>query len=276
MPRKVSQKQRQRQTVIVNVGTKTKSRTKRKSTSKRGKSNVAILPAPNFLYTSPIHNLTPQYFSQGQQVPIPSLAQQQGQKVGSQIQNSYFNQSQPSGYSLDDISELSSIYSNPDSAWKSRSEMSNDPYYSLSKEMSSESSRQNNEEFLRNYYKDKSSASANNSLDNDLLQRMDNQMKESNNSSNFYDMLNRIQEKTYKEIEDLETPAPFRRPDRRPPVRIELDEESITYGTPSSNNVNVIPYEDEMSSSYSDFSSDSLNTLNPYPKNIYNKIMGYN
>ncbi len=188
MPRKVSQKQKQRQTVIVNVGTsKTKSRTKRKSTSKRGKSNVAILPPPNFIYTSPIHNLTPQYFSGGQQVPIPTLAQQQqqGQQVGSQIKNNYFNQSQPSGYSLDDISELSSIYSNPDSSWKSRSEMSNDPYYSLSKEMSSESSRQNNEEFLRNYYKDKSSASANNSLDNDLLQRMDNQMKESNNSSNF-------------------------------------------------------------------------------------------
>jgi hypothetical protein len=250
MPRKVSQKQRQRQTVIVNVGTKTKSRTKRKSTSKRGKSNVAILPAPNFIYTSPIHNLTPQYFSGGQQVPIPSLAQQQ---VGSQIKNNYFNQSQPSGYSLDDISELSSIYSNPDSAWKSRSEMSNDPYYSLSKEMSSESSRQNNEEFLRNYYKDKSSASANNSLDNDLLQRMDNQMKESNNSSNFYDMLNRIQEKTYKDIDDLEIPKQFRRPDRRPPVRVELDDTLSTY---------------------SDFSSDSLNTLNPYPKNIYNKMMG--
>jgi len=272
MPRKVSQKQKQRQTVIVNVGTsKTKSRTKRKSTSKRGKSNVAILPAPNFIYTSPIHNLTPQYFSGGQQVPIPSLAQQQ---VGSQIKNNYFNQSQPSGYSLDDISELSSIYSNPDSAWKSRSEMSNDPYYSLSKEMSSESSRQNNEEFLRNYYKDKSVA--NNSLDNDLLQRMDNQMKNSNNSSNFYDMLNRIQEKTYKDIDDLEIPKQFRRPDRRPPVRVELDEDSLLYGTPSSNNINVIPYEDDMSSSYSDFSSDSLNTLNPYPKNIYNKMMGYN
>jgi len=76
----------------------------------------------------------------------------------------------------------------------------------------------------------------------------------------------------------------IRRPNRRPPVRIELDEESITYqgtpatrasGTPASQ-VNVIPFEDEMSSdSLSNYSKDSLNT-NPFPKNIYNKMMGFN
>lgn len=76
----------------------------------------------------------------------------------------------------------------------------------------------------------------------------------------------------------------IRRPERRPPVRIELDEESISYqgtpatrasGTPASK-VNIIPFEDEMSSdSLSNYSSDSLNT-NPYPKNIYNKMMGFN
>ena len=209
MPRKIKQKQRQaqKQTVIVNVGSsKSKTRTNRKKTTgKRGKSNVSILPPPiHQVYTSPIHNLTPQYFSQGQQLSIPSLAEQQ---IGSQIKNnnirnemdmsliermqkqinenknavdemnSYMNQSQPSGYSLDDRSEISSIYSNPDSDWNSRNSMSNEPYYSLSKEMSDNSSRQSNSEFLQQYYGNKINNSSNNSLDNDLLQRMEQQMK---------------------------------------------------------------------------------------------------
>jgi hypothetical protein len=94
-------------------------------------------------------------------------------------------------------------------------------------------------------------------------------------SKHFYDMLNRMEEKTQKEIDKLtpQIPEPFRRPDRRPPKRIELDEESILTGTPASK-VNIIPFEDDMSSST--FSSDSLNTLNPYPKNIFNKMMGFN
>ena len=94
-------------------------------------------------------------------------------------------------------------------------------------------------------------------------------------SKHFYDLLNRMEEKTQKEIDKLtpQIPEPFRRPDRRPPVRIQLDEESILTGTPASK-VNVIPFEDEMSSD-SYFSRDSLNT-NPYPKNMYNKMMGFN
>ena len=66
----------------------------------------------------------------------------------------------------------------------------------------------------------------------------------------------------------------IRRPERRPPVRLNLDEESISYqGTPASK-VNIIPFEDDMSSdSLSNYSRDSLNT-NPFPKKIYNKIMG--
>lgn len=93
-------------------------------------------------------------------------------------------------------------------------------------------------------------------------------------SKHFYDMLNRMEEKTQKEINKLtpQIPEPFRRPDRRPPKRIELDDESILTGTPASK-VNIIPFEDDMSSST--FSSDSLNT-NPFPKNIYNKMMGFN
>ncbi|MEY3752042.1 MAG: hypothetical protein RLZZ354_584 [Pseudomonadota bacterium] len=75
-----------------------------------------------------------------------------------------------------------------------------------------------------------------------------------------------------------------RPPQKRPPVRMSLDEESISYqetpatrasGTPASR-VNIIPFEDEMSSdSLSNYSRDSLNT-NPFPKKIYNKIMGLN
>lgn len=195
MPKKVSQKQRQKQTVIVNVGS-TKPRTRRKkSTGKRGKSNITIVPPPvHQVYTSPIHNLTPQYFSGGQQLSIPSLAEQQ---VSSQIKNnnsknemdmsliermqkqinankntmdeinSYMDKSQPSGYSLDDVSELSSIYSNPESDWHSRNSVSNEPSYSLSKEMSENTPRESNEEFLKQYYGNKIDNSKNNNMDRD-------------------------------------------------------------------------------------------------------------
>ena len=213
MPKKVSQKQRQ--TVIVNVNsTKTKTRTRRKkSTGKRGKSNITIVPAPvHQVYTSPIHNLIPQYFSGGQQLSIPSLAEQQ---VSSQIKNnaknemdmsliermqkqinenkntvdemnSYMNRSQPSGYSLDDRSEISSIYSNPDSDWNSRNSMSNEPSYSLSREMDSQNTpRESNEEFLREYYGNKIDNSKNSSLDNDLLQRMERQINDESSGSYY-------------------------------------------------------------------------------------------
>jgi hypothetical protein len=213
MPKKVSQKQRQKQTVIVNVGTtKQKSRTKRKSTAKRGKSNVSILPPPvHQVYTSPIHNLIPQYFSQGNQLSIPTLGEQQ---VSSQIKNntknemdmsliermqkqidankntmdeinSYMDKSQPSGYSLDDISEISSIYSNPESDWYSRNSISQKPNYSLSKEMSQNTPRESNEEFLQQYYGNKNVNSKNNSMDKDLLQRMEQQIKDESSGS-FY------------------------------------------------------------------------------------------
>lgn len=201
MPRKIKQKQRQsqKQTVVVNVSpTKTKARTKRKSTAKRGKSNISILPPPlHQVYTSPIHNLNPQYFSGGQQLSIPTLGQQIGsqptnirneidmsliERIQKQINSNKnivdeMNRSQPSGYGLDDRSEISSIYSDPQSDWYSRNSMSNEPYYSLSKEINDNSSRQSNSEFLREYYGNKISNSHNNSLDNDLLQRMENQMK---------------------------------------------------------------------------------------------------
>lgn len=215
MPKKVSQKQKQkqRQTVIVNVGS-TKPRTRRKkSTGKRGKSNITIVPPPvHQVYTSPIHNLTPQYFSGGQQLSIPSLAEQQ---IGSQIKNantknemdmsliermqkqinankntmdeinSYMDKSQPSGYSLDDISEISSIYSNPESDWYSRNSVSNKSNYSLSKEMSENIPRESNEEFLNQYYGNKINNSKNNSMDKDLLQRMERQINDESSGSYY-------------------------------------------------------------------------------------------
>lgn len=234
MPKKVSQKQRQKQTVIVNVGS-TKTRTRRKkSTGKRGKSNITIVPPPvHQVYTSPIHNLTPQYFSQGQQLSIPSLAEQQ---IGSQIKNnaknemdmsliermqkqinenkntvdemnSYMNRSQPSGYSLDDRSEISSIYSNPESDWYSRNSMSNEPYYSLSKEMDDNSSRQSNSEFLKQYYGNKIDNSKNNSLDNDLLQRMERQINDESSKSYYGERIPinpQEQEKYFNKMDNID------------------------------------------------------------------------
>jgi len=276
MPKKVSQKQRQKQTVIVNIGsTKTKSRTKRKQTAKRGKSSVSILPPPiHQVYTSPIHNLTPQYFSGGNQLSIPSLAEQQ---VSSQIKNnaknemdmsliermqkqinankntineinSYMDKSQPSSYSLDDISEISSIYSNPESGWSSRNSISNEPSYSLSKELESQNTpRQSNEDFLREYYGNKIDNSKNNSLDNDLLQRMEEQIN--NKSSGSY----------YGE------PVPINPRDQDD--YFNRMNNSVKGGTPSSN-INVIPF-DDLSSMYSDNSSlnNSMNTIiNPTKK----------
>jgi hypothetical protein len=45
-------------------------------------------------------------------------------------------------------------------------------------------------------------------------------------SKYFYDTLNRMEEKTQKEINKLtpQIPEPFRRPDKRPPVRIPAEE----------------------------------------------------
>ena len=282
MPKKVSQKQRQKQTVIVNVGS-TKTRTRRKkSTGKRGKSNITIVPPPvHQVYTSPIHNLIPQYFSGGQQLSIPSLAEQQ---VSSQIKNnaknemdmsliermqkqinenkntvdemnSYMNRSQPSGYSLDDRSEISSIYSNPESDWYSRNSISQEPYYSLSKEMDSQNTpRESNEEFLKQYYGNKIDNSKNNSLDNDLLQRMERQINDESSKSYYGERV---------PINPREQDDYFNRMNN-----------SVKGGTPLSN-VNVIPF-DDLSSMYSDNSASNnsmKSIINPTKK--YSEIMSW-
>lgn len=77
MPKKIKQKQKQRQkqSVIVNVNL---AKSSRKSSNKQiNKSNKQNLPAPvHKVYTSPIHDLTPQIFSNGKQITQPSLAEQ--------------------------------------------------------------------------------------------------------------------------------------------------------------------------------------------------------
>jgi len=75
-------------------------------------------------------------------------------------------------------------------------------------------------------------------------------------SKHFYDLLNRMEEKTQKEIDKLtpQMPEPFRRPERRPPIRLQIDDDEMTNST---------------------FSTDSLES-NPFPKNMYNKMMGFN
>ena len=77
MPKKIKQKQKQRQkqSVVVNVNL---AKSSRKSSNKQiNKSNKQNLPPPvHKVYTSPIHDLTPQIFSNGKQITQPSLAEQ--------------------------------------------------------------------------------------------------------------------------------------------------------------------------------------------------------
>jgi hypothetical protein len=77
MPKKIKQKQKQRQkqSVVVNVNL---AKSSRKSSNKQSnKSNKQNLPPPvHKVYTSPIHDLTPQIFSGGKQITQPTLAEQ--------------------------------------------------------------------------------------------------------------------------------------------------------------------------------------------------------
>jgi hypothetical protein len=72
---KQKQKQKQKQSVIVNVNL---AKPSRKSSNKQSnKSNKQNLPPPvHKVYTSPIHDLSPQMFSGGKQITQPSLAEQ--------------------------------------------------------------------------------------------------------------------------------------------------------------------------------------------------------
>ena len=77
MPKQIKQKQKQRQkqSVVVNVNL---AKSSRKSSNKQiNKSNKQNLPPPvHKVYTTPIHDLSPQMFSGGKQITQPSLAEQ--------------------------------------------------------------------------------------------------------------------------------------------------------------------------------------------------------
>ena len=66
--------------------------------------------------------------------------------------------------------------------------------------------------------------------------------------TSFYETLDRIEARTVSDINNLLEP---RRPDRRPPVRVQLDEEASL-------------------GSYQ-----QTDPLNPFPEKMYNKMMGY-
>lgn len=77
MPKKIKQKQKQKQkqSVIVNVNLAKPSR--KSSNKQNNKSNKQNLPPPvHKVYTTPIHDLSPQMFSGGKQITQPSLAEQ--------------------------------------------------------------------------------------------------------------------------------------------------------------------------------------------------------
>ena len=236
--RKVLQKQKQKQSVVVNVNVakaRAKSRAKKSGHGGRG----YMLPPP--IYASPIDRLTPaMYGSQGQQIQQQSLDQllknflsnQQNQQVGSfktlgsapgSSSVSYKPKSYTSGSSNPDY--VSGMY---DPMSDNVSEMT-DPSY-----MSEAPSPFNNEE--KSYLKvSDPDLTAPKFSQNEARVSQQNIYESINNiepaaidrsSKYFYDMLNRMEEKTQKEINKLnpQIPEPFRRPDKRPPVRIPAEE----------------------------------------------------
>ena len=302
MPTKrvIKQKQKQRQSVVVNVNlAKARARASAKKSGKKGggggRGSIMMLPPP--IYASPIDRLIPaMYGSQGQQIRQQStddllrnfLSNQQNQQTNAgfrslggepQLRSTssfipYDDSSDKSFKSLGSLSSLSSLSSYPGSKSSlSRNYLDDiseitDPTYmsedsSISKLMSTES--QYNRALASPFSEDLPIPFQNE--ERSYLRAAEPDYEQ--NIPIFSD----TPQESIAEI--------IRRPQRRPPVRLNLDEESILTGTPASrasgtpaSKVNIIPFEDEMSSdSLSNYSRDSLNT-NPFPKNVYNKMMG--
>lgn len=100
MPKR-AQKQKQKQSVVVNVNLAKNKKSTSKSTRKSTKSKSSVLPPPiHPVYISPIHNLSPAMYHQGQQInQLPNLFNTQ--------QQSYLRAAEPS-YSTPSISSKSS------------------------------------------------------------------------------------------------------------------------------------------------------------------------
>lgn len=75
---KRAQKQKQKQSVVVNVNLGKSKKSTTKSTRKSSTRKSSILPPPiHPVYVSPIHNLNPSIYHQGQQLPNQFYNQQQ-------------------------------------------------------------------------------------------------------------------------------------------------------------------------------------------------------
>lgn len=313
MPTKrvVKQKQKQRQTTIVNVNvakSRAKSSAKKSGKKSGGRGSVMMLPPP--IYTSPIDRLTPaMYGSQGQQIQQKSmedllknfLSNQQNQQTNTGFRNlggepqltsksEFIPYDDSSDKSFKSLGSASNSYYYPGSSSVSYNPMTRDDVSEISdsdKSMNTNDYDRERLEYFRNkIFKETGvmptpfqneersylSASEPNyestapKFSQDEARVSQGNIYESiknlepaatdRSSKHFYDLLNRMEEKTQKEIDKLtpKMPEPFRRPDRRPPVRIQLEDDEMTNST---------------------FSTDSLES-NPFPKNMYNKMMGFN
>ena len=225
------QKQKQRQSVVVNVNlAKARARSSAKKSRAKGGGRGYMLPPP--IYASPIDRLTPaMYGSQGQQIQQQTLDQmlknflsnQQNQQVGS------FKTLGSAPGSTDNLNKpnkpFKSFQDYQDSLPKFRKKTPEEL------EIIKEKYRQKliNKGIDPYQYQEIPTPFQNEEKsylkvsEPDLTAPKFSQNEARVSQQNIYDMLNRMEEKTQKEINKL-NPEPFRRPDRRPPVRIPAEE----------------------------------------------------
>jgi hypothetical protein len=311
---KQKQKQKQRQSVTVNVNvakSRSKSSAKKSGAKSKGRGSVMMLPPP--IYASSIDRLTPaMYGSQGQQIQQKSmedllknfLSNQQNQQTNTGFRSlggepqltsksEFIPYDDSSDKSFKSLGSASNSYYYPGSSSesyrpKSYTSGSSNPDYVSGMSNTSSTIRGDpipdnvsemtdpsymSDPFSRSSQYSLASPFSTDSLDyestapkfsQDEARVSQKNIYESiknlepaatdRSSKHFYDLLNRMEEKTQKEIDKLEMPEPFRRPERRPPIRLQIDDDEMTNST---------------------FSTDSLET-NPFPKNMYNKMMGFN
>jgi hypothetical protein len=286
--RVVKQKQKQKQSVVVNVNlAKARAKSSAKKSGKKGGGRGSVMMLPPPIYASPIDRLTPaMYGSQGQQIQQQSLDQmlktflsnQQNQQTNTGFR-SLGGEPQLTSKSefipYDDVSEISEDSLNTE--WERYNRYTNigeDIRQDLRDERQDLKGSQLREQFnkfknevptpFQNEERSYLSASEPNyestapkfSQDEarvsqgNIYESIKNLEPAANDrsSKHFYDMLNRMEEKTQKEIDKLtpQVPEPFRRPERRPPVRIQLEDD------------------------------ESVLSENPFPERMYNKMMGFN
>jgi hypothetical protein len=282
---KQRQKQRQSVVVNVNLA-KARARASAKKSGKKGGGRGSIMMLPPPIYASPIDRLTPaMYSSQGQQIQQQSLDQmlkkfltnQEKQnvaitpnKLGSA---SYYPGSSSVSYnpsSRDDVSEISEDSLNTE--WENYNKYTNigenirrdkiqdlkgsqlrEQFNKFKNEVPSlfqneersylSASEPNYESTAPKFSQNEARVSQGNIYES--IKNLEPTATD-RSSKHFYDMLNRMEEKTQKEISNLQIPEPFRRPDRRPPVRIQLED------------------------------NESVLSENPFPERMYNKMMGFN